>query len=144
MIQLTVGPPPYVLMMVAAIVMIVIMTGMVAWMARMYKKTPPGKVMVIKKMARTDVTKSGSVVVPVVHSFSFVHCEVEEIELKAEDGSTESLFVCLDDDPGAAILAMDKLGEKPVDEIRRLIARMLKKSDDHEVTLAEIGYKIVV
>ena len=133
---------PWVLIMMMVVLFIIIFFGQMIMLVRFYKKAPAGKVMVINKIARIQVTRSGSVVLPIVWSHTMVHCEVEEVAYDGPNG-LETVLLCLDDSNEAVMLAYEKFGTKSVDEIKSLLTRLLKNSGDRDADLAKVGYKVI-
>lgn len=131
------------LALVAMAILFLVLTifGTVA-MIGFYKKVPPGKAMVINKVQRTQVTRIGSLVLPMIWSHGFVHAEAEEVEYDTPDGP-KTILLALGDTDEDVVKAHTKFGKKSVEEIKPILKRILENTPDRDADLAKVGYQVV-
>ena len=119
--------------------LITLITVSVLMITQLYKKVPPGKVMVISSNSTPRIVRlNGAVVLPVIQQAVFIHNEVLRITL-----DDEHLLVTLDDqDDKSIMIAYHKLGNKSESEIQAVIKTLLENSSDYKQSLSELGYKL--
>lgn len=74
------------IILVAAVIAFLLLLGIVAFIAKLYRKVEQGKALVVSTMRDVDVTFTGRVVIPVIHKAEVMEISVKTIEIHRAGG----------------------------------------------------------
>ncbi len=132
----------HITIVVVLVVMIVWLLAMALAIRRFYIIVPAGTIGVRTGHGPEPriVRTAGIFVIPIVHQLDLVHAEVESL-----DGKGHEILVQVDEGRGDVLKARTAFGQKPIDEVRRLLQQIVDAADGDEkaidVKLAEVGYR---
>jgi uncharacterized membrane protein YqiK len=132
-----------VILLIVTVMVVIQVAAMALVLGRFYRKAPPGKILVRAGHGGMRVVSGGGVfVIPAIHRFVLMDAEVESLNYDGKE-----ILVQIGEQPEEVIRACKAFGQKPIEEIKRLLQTMVDSADGSESALkeklAEVGYRII-